>query len=122
MSKIAIVAPPSESTSPNVAMPVISYSLAAPSVSTLTVWPTARSPLSARAGVDDDLPVALRPVAALELQRAELRVLACRSASPNVGAPPAPPITLPSWPMISDLLASSAAIVPPAALDLGQRA
>jgi len=33
MSKIAIVAPPSESTSPNVAMPVISYSLVAPSVS-----------------------------------------------------------------------------------------
>ncbi len=32
-----------------------------------------------------------------------------------MGAPPAPPITLPSWPMISDLLASSAASVPPAA-------
>jgi hypothetical protein len=36
-------------------------------------------------------------------------------ASPKVGAPPAPPITLPSRPTISDLLDASAAIVPAAA-------
>ena len=46
-SKIAIVAPPSESTSPKVAMPVISYGLVTPRVVTLTVCPTFRSPFLA---------------------------------------------------------------------------
>ena len=73
-SQAAMLAKPSESTSPNETMPVSSYERVLPARGDLHGVADRVVLLGGGAGVDDDLPRALGPFAGLELERGEARV------------------------------------------------
>ena len=94
-SKTANVAPPIESTEPNLATPVISYCLTGPNAATPTASPTPKPSLAeVLASITTwSAPRAHLPAVRL---RGEKRRCSVSSPTPNVGAPPLPPIFLPS--------------------------
>ena len=98
-SKTANVAPPIESTDPNLAMPVISYCSTGPSAATPIVSPTPKLSFLA---VLASMTTCFAPTAhvpAVRLSGENCGSLAS-SPTPNVGDPPLPPIFLPSSPTI----------------------
>ncbi len=89
MSKIAIVAPPSESTEPNFAMPTIRYCLIGPSTEAPIVSPTAKSPCLA---LDESITIWCGP----EAQRPSVRDIGL--SLPAAGSKPKAKVGLPLEP------------------------